>query len=52
MVHLIWVAWAIKQVRNTKYEIRIPFVKADGIFLYGCNGSEKKFSNTILDTKS
>lgn len=36
MVHLIWVAWATKQVLNTKYEVRntkIPFVKTDGIFL-------------------
>lgn len=37
MVLLIWAAWAaIKQVRNTKYEVRnteIPFVKTNGIFL-------------------
>lgn len=45
MVHLIWVAWAIEKVRNTKYQVhilpvagryeikKIPFVKTNGIFL-------------------
>lgn len=37
MVHLIWVAWAIKQVRrkirSKKY--KNPVCKSDGIFLPG-----------------